>query len=673
MSQSKISIGMPGAIGTLALDVTDSEISPAYHSGRGGSRTLENREFIAWDGEGITYSGDSQQSYVLFGNSKGLYVWGNHLTTRECLDVMLDTERRYPLGIHVGFAFTYDAEMILVDIPIPTITHLYKYGRVRWEGYNIEFRRGKWFSVSRGQTICKIWDVFSFFGTTFVKAIEEYLGEDDESRFIALGKSRRSSFRFAEIQTDIIPYWEAELRTMVRLADSLRERLYGAGLRIWNWHGPGSIATYAMTQRGVKKSMATIPEEVAQASRFAYAGGRFELFKIGYHRDRVYSYDIRSAYPSAIRYLPDLSSGDWVHIDSPQSITQFGVYRIRFTHPELFTTRPMPFPFRDVHSAMHFPNVVEGWYWSPEAKIAEYLGKGTVEVLEGWEYTDDGSRPFAWIADIYEQRATWKREGNPSQIALKLLMNSMYGKFAQRVGFKGKDSPTWHQLEWAGWVTSYTRAKLFQAMLEAYQSDSLISVETDGIFTTKPLQHLDIGPDLGQWECEEYDAMVYLQSGFYFLSKDGEWRSKARGFDKGSVTLEKALDALSDWAPSIDNPSIGRIIGEQTRFRTMGQYLRMREPERERRRWITDTRELSLGTDGKRVHRPFLCRACADGISPVDGMHDLSVAKPIGGHSFPHDLPWIDDEYTRQKLKERIGVYDGVNPFRAIDDGEPLL
>jgi hypothetical protein len=678
ISQSRISIGTTGGTGTprLDLEIFDSDISEPYHSGKGGKRQVENREFIAWDGEGITYDGETQQSYVLFGNSKGYEISAKSLTTLECLELMIQTERDHPLGIHVGFAFSYDAEMILRDLPVETLTSLYRYGRVRWQGYSIEFRRGKWFSVSLHNkvenTVCKIWDVFSFFSTTFVKALEEYLGRDEETAFIEAGKARRARLDYRDLDAEIRPYWQAELRTMVRLMVTLRDRLYGAGLRITNWHGPGAIATYAMTQRGVKKTMSTIPSEVAKASRFAYAGGRFELFKIGHSVDPVYAYDIRSAYPSAIRHLPNLSTGDWRYEESPASVEQFGMYHIRFAHPELFTTRPMPFPFRDVRSAVHFPNVVEGWYWSPEAKIAEYLGKDA-EILGAWVYEDSGERPFYWIEEIYEQRAQWKREGNPSQIALKLLMNSMYGKFAQRVGFKGKNAPTWHQLEWAGWVTSYTRAKLFRAMLEAYQTDSLIAVETDGIFTSQPLNQLDIGPGLGQWEMDTYDEMVYLQSGFYFKREGDQWASKARGFDSGSVTLDNALHALRLWSPDSDSGAIGRITGQQTRFRTMGQYLRMREPDRERRRWITDTRELSLGTDGKRIHRPFACQACANGISPADTMHDMSVALPVGGHTFPHELPWIDDQYTRQKLKESIGVYDGANPFRSIDDGEPLI
>jgi len=637
--------------------VEDSDISLIDRVGVGPARKQENREFVAWDGEGITFPNNSQQNYVLYGNSKGYSLSSENLGTIECLELMMQTERDFPYAIHVGFAFSYDVEMILKDVPLHKMRELKKFGFIRWEGYRIEFRKSKWFVVSKDKVVCKIWDVWSFFSTSFVVALREYLGNNEEVEFISAGKLRRNDFEFSELESMIRPYWEAELRTMVLLMNTLRTRLYDADLRIVHWHGPGAIATHAMTQKGVKKAMAIIPEKVGEASRFAYAGGRFELFKIGYHHETAYSYDIRSAYPSAIRNLPNLTTGTWEHVTAPKTISTFGVYRIKFSHSTLMTTRPMPFYYRDMRSAVHFPNIVEGWYWSPEAKIAEYLGDDA-EILEGWVYTDTGERPFSWIEDTYNLRAEWKAAGNPSQIALKLLMNSMYGKFAQRVGYKGKESPQWHQLEWAGFITSHCRAKLFQAMLEANNKGSLIAVETDGIFTSQPLELLTVGNALGEWGCETYESLIYLQSGFYFKKPFGkEWQSRSRGFDKGSITVEDAIAALGKWRPWENEAPLGSILGTMTRFTTMGQYLTYHNPEKWRRTWVTTVRELKLGTDGKRVHRPLFCQACTQGISPVDIMHDMTIYQQVGGHTYPHILPWLDNR---------------VNPFRNIEDGIKL-
>lgn len=642
------------------MKVKDTDFTP-YHRGR-NVRDAMDCDFIAWDGEGITPPDEKVQNFVLFGNSAGFSVSAYKLATQECLDLILATERMFPRAIHVGFAFGYDTEMMLCDLSIKHLQILRAKGYVKWRGYRIEYRRGKWLQIGgrdeNGEKVsARIWDVFSFFGTSFLKTIEEYLGTDNETlTFVKSGKDARRSFTYADLDNFIKPYWQAELRLTVDLMNALRDRLYAAGLKIRQWHGPGAIASYALRNNGIAQHMdKEIPESVNRAAQYAYAGGRFELFKLGRANTPVYSYDIRSAYPAAIATLPSLADGEWKHVTNPTAVVSFGVYRIRFSHSQLMTDKPMPFFYRDERCAVHFPNGVEGWYWSPEAAIATHL-HGDAKIIEGWEFTDNGERPFSWITDVYNRRAQWKREGNPAQIALKLLMNSMYGKMAQRVGWEAKGRPpTWHQLEWAGYITSSTRAKLFHAMMLAYQRNSLLGVETDGIFSTAPLP-LNIGPDLGQWELTEYEDMIYLQSGFYWKLIDGKWQGKYRGFDKGSVTPEDALSALQTWKPWTKEQGI--IVGQTTRFQTMGQYLRIENPAESRNVWQTTPRVLTLGMDGKRVHRPEFCRACTRYHSAADTMHTLTVTYPIGGFSHPHSLPWYGDALP--------------NLFRDIEEGIPL-
>lgn len=626
-----------------------------YRRGR-GQRDAMDVEFIAWDGEGITPEGQHRQNFVLFGNSKGyMCKSAQRLSTRECLDVILQTERDFPRAIHVGFAFGYDTEMILSELSLRHMQILRNRGHVRWEGYRIEYRKGKWLQITlktKTESVsARIWDVWSFFSTSFIVAVKEYLGDVEEMQRIESGKGTRAQFTYADMDEHIIPYWKTELQLTVRLMNSLRERLYGAGLKIRQWHGPGAIATYAMREHNVAAAMATCPPAVNEAAQYAYAGGRFELFRIGWHHDKVYAYDIRSAYPSAIANLPSLSSGEWRHVDNPSRVSDYGVYRIRFQHSELFSTRPMPYFFRDIRGAIHYPNTVEGWYWSPEAAMAKYFPG--VEIIEGWEYDHDGEKPLSWIHDVYKTRAQWKREGNPSQIALKLLMNSMYGKFAQRVGWEQFNGPPkWHQLEWAGFITSHARAKLFRAMAESYGKGGLLGVETDGIFSSVPLT-LDVGENLGQWELTTYDQMIYLQSGFYY-KKDGKgWSAKYRGFDKASITFEDAVRSLGKWRPW-DEDSRGNVLGTSTRFTTMGMYLRIPNGEDWRNAWITSPRDLNLGQDGKRIHRPQFCQECQQRISPADAMHSLTITSPVGGLSAPHSLPWKgeDDSPFRDIIEE---------------------
>lgn len=634
----------------------DTDDHTAYHRGSTGRKDKLSAPFIAWDGEGITPAGQDRQNLVLFGCSSGFKLKGTKLSTRECLELIITAEQHNPDAIHVGFAFSYDVEMILADMSIHHLTILYRKGSVKWHGYRIEYLRSKWFQISKtvgkDRVTARIWDVWGFYQTSFVLAVSEILGANHpDAQQIINGKAGRSLFTYSELDCVIEPYWQCELRLTVDMMNALRTRLYDAGFMIRQWYGPGAIAAYTFRKRKMAAAMSPdIPPAVNVAAQHAFAGGRFEQFRLGAYDGPVYSYDIRSAYPSAIALLPNLSTGQWVHVTDvdPSQLARFGVYRIAFRHGAFRTTAPMPYFYRDSRHTIHFPNIVESWYWTPEAQHLTFLGE-SAEILEGWEYQDDGSLPLAWVNDVYETRAQWKREGNPSQMALKLLLNSMYGKMAQRVGWErtGK-APQTHQLEWAGYVTSHARAKLFRAMLLA--QDGLLGVETDGIFSTRPLA-LDVGPHLGQWEAEQYDGMIYLQSGFYFKRAHGEWEARYRGFDRGSITADQTLDSLSEWQPWKGENCT--IEGQSTRFSTMGTYLNSRTPDAQRNVWTTNARALSLGTDGKRIHRSDSCLACAHELSPASSLHTMTIHQPVGGMSLKHSLPWKGD---------------APNPYRNNDD-----
>jgi len=101
-----------------------------------------------------------------------------------------------------------------------------------------------------------------------------------------------------------------EIQLLRELAEELRRRVYSAGLRITQWHGPGALASYAMAHRGVKQHMGETSPEIREAARYAYAGGRFELYKLGRIVGPVYGIDINSAYPEAIAQLPSMTEGN---------------------------------------------------------------------------------------------------------------------------------------------------------------------------------------------------------------------------------------------------------------------------------------------------------------------------------------------------------------------------
>jgi hypothetical protein len=694
-----------------------------------------DREFISWDMEGITYVPDTPQSPVLFGASTGDTVKSSCLSTREMFSCLLRVERCNPSAYHVGYGFTYDVNQMLCDLPGTALRILKDTNNVTWDGYRIQYMPKKWFRVSIGKgsdkVVAQIWDIFTFFGTSFVNACRKMLGcHNAHTRHMPCGnavcaqldpieadKEKRGSFKFEQLDSLVIPYWRSELVYLVKLAEALRENLYNAGYRITRWYGPGSATSYVLKERNISQFMASpeyvaaringipdssgdnavrgivhgakllglendprgsgrngslspsvpapivsgrttdkgrasrargrthpgiVPDAVNDAAQYAYAGGRFELFKCGRYLGKVWQYDLNSAYPWAIAQLPSLAHGKWRQVTEFDPHREFAVYRIRCTLPYR-TNVPYPFYFRDKRHCIYYPPVVEGWYWAPEVRHME--GLPGFDVIDGWVFepaTDE--KPFAWVNDAYDQRLLWKEQGNPSEYSIKILLNSLYGKMAQRVGYNKELllPPKWHQLEWAGWVTSKARATLYSAMLRA--GNALLSVETDAVFTTRPID-LDTGKGLGQWGVDEFDEVIYIQSGFRFYRTGDEWHSKYRGLDPNSISLDSVRETLqnSDFTKPV------YINGTTTRFVQMASGLQ-RGLDRWRVWEENQPRSVLIGSDGKRVHVPELCAECQVGHTAWEGLHTLSPSVPRDTVQTPHGIPWKEclDEWQLQ-------------------------
>lgn len=653
---------------------------------------LHERPFIAWDGEGITYPGNPQQAYVLFAASTGDYIVagdGNCLSTQECLNLLFRVEEQVPDAYHIGFGFGYDVNQIFNSFSrrnLYALAQCTKTGRTFWwEGYRIKLHPGKMIRISKGEGNDKrtvtIYDTFGFFQTSFLRVVESYFSSRLAS--IQAGKGTRSSFRYADIN-EIIRYCLAENRLLVDIMGRLRENFEKRGLYLRDWHGPGAVASASLKKHSIKKSMGEIPKIVSQCSRLAYQGGRFELLRAGYHKGKVWQYDINSAYPRAIVTLPDLSKGTWEYTRTFEPGT-FAVWNCSYVdrrndrHDRNCAYRAQPLFYRDSNGRVAYPPKVEGWYWTPEVEnLTGIHYPADISIKEGWVFRGGDSKPFKHIEDIYyERQELIKRYGKGGlERVLKLEMNSYYGKFAQRSGwFKPGDRiPTYHQLEWAGFITSYTRAALWR-IYNLYPG-AIFAFETDAIFSTQKLP-LPISSSLGGWSRSNLDDILYIQSGFYFAhSSDGDI-AHYRGFDRGSLTF----DMVYDWLDKLDPRDFGKIPEELKLYGPTKRFIGFKRALLSRnkhywRTWDTSPREITIGREGKRIHLPGcpICRSGgsanhSDGISPssggkwTDGLHGLTTALP-GGESKPHKIPWAEEALIRNEIniwdeEDKLDICDG--------------
>jgi hypothetical protein len=681
----------------VASLVTDDEVNHAfYHSGT-GSRVQKGkhvnpatRQFIAWDGEGVSPEKNKPQNYVLFGASTGERITSEKLTTEECLELIIEIGKKYPQAWHIAFAFDYDVNMILRSIGKARFQRLRNSDRnnVRFGRYLLQHIPGKWFRVTqysedydhekkKGESFTvTINDLFGFFQMSFVKAVRKWIAPDhnllENFAEVEIGKIHRPDFTYAEIAS-ITSYWETEIVVLQLLAESLRDRLYSVNLRITQWHGPGALASFTYNGNKIADHKAVTSDAIYDASRYAYAGGRFEIFKLGRFIGPVWGLDINSAYPYAIANLPSLQNGRWEWVSEFDPKAYFALWRVRrYKNDAFFGMRdfhtPGPVFFRDPRGAVSFPWNVDGWYWSPEMQAFYERGFDDFECLGGWVFKDDGTRPFAFVKDMYDARRVMKEAGNGAEKALKLALNSLYGKMAQRAGWKATHSaPTWHQLEWAGWVTSVCRAMIY-SMMWRLKLTQIIGVETDGIYTTRNPADVGISNsgELGAWEVTQYDEIMYLQSGMYAKRIGDTWECKYRGLDSDTLSVDAIGSYMQELGPLSKGeswPTFSR--GTTTRFIGYPSALKSTAPFHFNHAvWRTQTPIINPAQSGKRSHAARLCKACEKGLSAYEMPHNLVISS-IGTtrmHPLPdgkpmsnrHDIPWLDTNTSEWRDTEEI-------------------
>lgn len=141
-------------------------------------------------------------------------------------------------------------------------------------------------------------------------------------------------------------------------------------------------------------------------------------------------------------------------------------------------------------------------------------------------------RPYKnFIEKLYQKRLELKRNGDPLQLPIKIILNSIYGKTGQRIN--RRIGNLFNPVLFA-FITGFTRAQLYRFITENNIERETVAFATDSICVTKKLD-IDY-VKLGDFSLSnQAEDVYYLQNGFYRFN--GKW--KQRGLGKlGSKEIE---------------------------------------------------------------------------------------------------------------------------------------
>lgn len=594
------------------------------------------KQFISLDGEAV------EGKYCFIGSSVGESLYDrNGIKTGKALRWLLSLEKKYPDATFVGFAFNYDINMILRDLSLWQKTKLYKTNKVRWydrgQLFTINWVQRKFVRITSNGVTISINDVFGFFQSSFVKALEKWdVGSSD---IISRMKAERSDFKFSQIRT-IKKYCMEECKLLTELMNSLDNSLYEAGISVSGWYGAGCIAAGILKQNNIHKSH--VREEswnfdcpgISDYIMRAYFGGRVELFQMG-EFDTISVHDINSAYPNAIRALPVLSGGHWERMSDFDPTEKWGLYQCEW---DLISDNDivMPFPWR-TKKDIYYPKNGKGWYYAPEVSAAISAYPTSIRIRQAYRFVPaEDNLPFDFVNDLFQERRRAKEQGLASEKALKLGLNSLYGKTAQGYS-KSKNGPPYRNYFWAGYVTSQCRADVFRVCMQ--NPEAIISIATDGITSSVPLRVVE-GNELGEWDSNEYVNALVVQAGIYeMFTADGERKIRSRGFFPHEINWNDLREGWREDGLEYIN------ISYPTRFIGLGTALQRNDISLHGR-WITSRRALRFfpqrkwPTDGYPLpvgHKP---------------QKTMRVDSPFGGEFFTESAAYVPKQHESEDIFE---------------------
>ena len=538
----------------------------------------KRRMWVGLDGEGC---GRNPHRYVMLCRSTAGpnpnvdYVEDvNGLSSQAALSWLLST----PKGVRLtGYFLSYDWTKILVDLPNRSVYRLLRpelralppsegrgFTPVKWRDFRLSYLAGA-MVIERGRRRVTVWDVSRYYQCSFVQAVEA-AGVPGARAMVERMKGERGGESWGEDLDQMRAYCIEECRMLADLATRLEASHAAVGIAPRAWYGPGTSAAAVMRQRGVDECRGDLPPPVAAAAERAFFGGRFEHSTIG-RVEGVTGFDIVSAYPAQTERLPCLTHGRWRWRKAPlDDSARCAVVRYH-APPGAFGGSWGALPCRlDSGSIVFGSGGWSGWCWLDEWREAQHWGEP--RYLGAWEWLQTcDCKPFAYMRELFEAR----RNGSPEEKRIyKYVLNSTYGKLAQRVG-----SPRFASPAWAGMITSGCRAELLR-MMRRLGPDSIVGVATDGLFSTSDVECPE-RPDLGQWERKPHGAMWFVRPGIYWAEDDDTVR--ARGLGRRQLAAQRdavraAIAAGESWAQCGTTTLFGGARECVRRHPTTGVYKR---------------------------------------------------------------------------------------------------
>jgi hypothetical protein len=488
-------------------------------------RPVPTREIVGVDTE--TDEGD----IFLIADSDGNRLESPGISFESVAHFLMRYEGKWVFFYNLG----YDAECILKLLPDEILRSYRVKKRLEFEheDFQIRYIDRKQLTIRKGKHVISCYDIAQYYDNKpLVAAYLETIKKPVTETYLSTKKKRQefSLSYFLRHKKEIRDYCVQDCLLTKELAQNWVETFYKVfGFYSRNWISSGYLAERVLLYNNIPIPFFNeIDYEVQDLAWKSFYGGRFELIQKGFI-GRCYLYDINSAYPYALTMLPDILNGYWIYSREISSDSSLGFFNIIAHIDE--RVKLAPFPFRTKQNRIIYPvGDFETYVTLDEIRASSSDPRIHIDVIESWQFIPNPhcTYPFKqFIEKLYYRRLDLKKVGNPLEKAIKIVLNSIYGKTAQRAN--GMIGNIFNPVI-ASFVTGFARAQLYRFMKENTHEDEVVAFATDSIALGREIPDLN-STHIGEMKLDKNaEDVIFLSNGFYRFN--GKWKNRGVGKDR---------------------------------------------------------------------------------------------------------------------------------------------
>jgi len=277
----------------------------------------------------------------------------------------------------------------------------------------------------------KFIDTFNYVGFS-VEKLGKIIGTDKQEKPSYMGK--RKSKTIEELNY-FIEYNKYDCKITCDFMYFLQKGINEMGGELKLTIASSSLDTWRrsfMIGNIIKEQYTLKDDKIKEFIHKGYYGGRTEVFKKGIMKD-MYYYDINSLYPAMmLKQLPNPNS-----VFKPDNLSEgniikyMGVSEVLVESPDNIDYPILPYRSKETKKLIFPKGTFRGVYNHNELNYALTNGYKILKIYYQVCYKHT-FKPFStYVTTLYDKRLEYKKNKSSMELVVKLLMNSLYGKFAQ--------------------------------------------------------------------------------------------------------------------------------------------------------------------------------------------------------------------------------------------------